>query len=513
MVRKYKPRTQRIKIDEKTIKEAVSKVRDQVLSLHKAAEVYGVKYPTLRRYYVKFIADSSQQLTPTHSNVKVFSEAQETELANYLLTLSKSCYGISGAKLRVLAYELAMKLEISVPPSWFQNCRAGIDWYQSFMKRNASLSMRTPLNRSISRAVSFNEHTAKLFFDNLQDILARFPKLADGTRIFNLDETSTTTVPSKPTRVIAEKGAKEVSQMVSAERGVLVTTCCIIAANGSFIPPAMVFPRKNFKPWMLKGAPPGTLGLANPSGWMTKEKFCEVMRHFVEKTSASKANPALLILDNAEIHFSIECIDIAKENGVIMLTLPPHSSHKLQPLDKAVFSSFKRFYSEALNNKMMSSPGHPLTIYEVAECVGYAFDRSFTAKNIRSGFSATGIFPFDRNIFSEEDFMPAQVTALATAETHKTPSGSSSNTSNSSEPLTQSSNTPGSATMSVNTSGSVTPASNTSSANVSSCLHEILPLPKAKRPCKETNRKPRKLGRSFIPTDTLRHFEPKNLLA
>ncbi|KAK4883471.1 hypothetical protein RN001_006790 [Aquatica leii] len=35
----------------------------------------------------------------------------------------------------------------------------------------------------------------------------------------------------------------------------------------------MVFPRKNFKHHMLNGAPPGTLGLATPSGWINGEFF------------------------------------------------------------------------------------------------------------------------------------------------------------------------------------------------------------------------------------------------
>ena len=30
---------------------------------------------------------------------------------------------------------------------------------------------------------------------------------------------------------------------------------------------------------------------------------------------------------------SIEFIDLAADNGVVVLTIPPHTSHKLQPLD------------------------------------------------------------------------------------------------------------------------------------------------------------------------------------
>ncbi|KAL4716994.1 hypothetical protein ACJJTC_001855 [Scirpophaga incertulas] len=37
----------------------------------------------------------------------------------------------------------------------------------------------------------------------------------------------------------------------------------------------MVFPRKQFKSFMLNGAPVGTIGLAQPTGWMNSDLFPE----------------------------------------------------------------------------------------------------------------------------------------------------------------------------------------------------------------------------------------------
>jgi hypothetical protein len=80
---------------------------------------------------------------------------------------------------------------------------------------------------------------------------------ADGSRIYNLDETSTTTV-HKQKKIVPLKGVKQVTKATSQERGILVTTCCTINA--------MVFPRKKFQPRMIRGAPPGTLGLVSSNG-------------------------------------------------------------------------------------------------------------------------------------------------------------------------------------------------------------------------------------------------------
>lgn len=125
----------------------------------------------------------------------------------------------------------------------------------------------------------------QIFYNNLKEVLQRHPTFADGSRIYNLDETSTTTV-QRPQKVLAQKGRSS-CKITSGERGTLVTTCCIVNASGQALPPAIVFPRKNFQQHMLHGAPPGTLGLAASSGWMNADIFTDVMKHFIKHSSAS----------------------------------------------------------------------------------------------------------------------------------------------------------------------------------------------------------------------------------
>ena len=87
------------------------------------------------------------------------------------------------------------------------------------------------------------------------------------------------------------KGVKQVAQVTSTKRGILVTTCCIINALGHALPPVMVFPRTHFKQYIINEAPPGTLGLAQPTGWMTSVLFNDVIKHCVKYTNASNNNP------------------------------------------------------------------------------------------------------------------------------------------------------------------------------------------------------------------------------
>lgn len=189
-----------------------------------------------------------------------------------------------------------------------------------------------------------------------------------------------------------------------------MTMCCCVNAVGTALPPAYVFPRVHFKNIMLKGAPNGSLGLAAPSGWMNGELFVEVLRHFIKFMNASKEEPAVLFMDNHESHVSLEVIDMARENGLVIVSFPPHCSHRMQPLDVSVYGPFKRAYNTACNNWMTSHPGQVLTIYDVAELSCTAFNSAFTVANISSGFKKAGLYPLDENIFSEDEFLPSAPT-------------------------------------------------------------------------------------------------------
>ena len=220
------------------------------------------------------------------------------------------------------------------------------------------------------------------------------------------------TTVQKPSKVIASTGVKQVGAIVSAERGQLVTVCCTVSAIGNTVPPMFVFPRVHYKDSFVNGAHPNSIGAAHPSGWMTAENFLTFMKHFVRHVRCSQEETVLLILDNHESHLSIEVLEFAKDNGVIMLSFPPHTSHKLQPLDRSVYGPFKKYYNSACDGWIVGHPGRTMTIYDIAGVVGTAFPRAMTPENILSGFRVSGISPFDRFIFNEDDFLPSAVTDM-----------------------------------------------------------------------------------------------------
>ena len=125
--------------------------------------------------------------------------------------------------------------------------------------------------------------------------------------------------------------------------------------------------------------------------------FHEWMNHFIKHVKCSMEAPIILLLDNHESHISVEVLDTAKNNGITMITLPAHCSHKLQPLDRSVFGPFKRYYNASCDNWMLSNP-RPMTIFDIAGIARPAYDRAFKKENIESGFAVCGIEPFNRDL-------------------------------------------------------------------------------------------------------------------
>ena len=135
----------------------------------------------------------------------------------------------------------------------------------------------------------------------------------------------------RPKGVIDSRGKKQVGGISSGERGELVTTVCAANAEGRFIPPLLIFPRTRYQNIFLRGAPAGSLGFSSRSGWINDKIWLEFLKHFAVQTGVSKATPALLIIDNHSSHVNIDAVNFACENGIVLLTIWPHTTHKMQP--------------------------------------------------------------------------------------------------------------------------------------------------------------------------------------
>ncbi|XP_065674172.1 uncharacterized protein LOC136091114 [Hydra vulgaris] len=131
-----------------------------------------------------------------------------------------------------------------------------------------------------------------------------------------------------------------------------------MSASSNFVPPLFVFPRVHMKSELMDAAPPSSIAVCHPSGWMQSDIFVTWFMHFVKHANPTEHEPVLLILDGHKTHTSnLKVINLARQNNVILLCLPPHCSHILQPLDVVFMKPLMTYYAQGVENWLRNHPG------------------------------------------------------------------------------------------------------------------------------------------------------------
>lgn len=265
-------------------------------------------------------------------------------------------------------------------------------WFRRFKKRQ-KLSVRTPENKSVAR---YNAEDAEI----RQDLFQKYVKIVEENdlgpqQIFNMDETGFQIV-AKGSKVVAKRGSRCVYVRVSGERSETISAAsCANAAGTVIIPPFFIFKGQSLSA-TLEGEtyPPLTVFANSESGYMTTTVFIEWFKHFLKHLPTVR--PILLIFDGHVSHGCLEVLQLAEENKIILLCLPPHTTHLYQPMDVGVYSILKKAFRDFVAKCMRKKRTKALARKDFGKIVTRAWDAAVSVKNIRSGFKRTGLWPIDR---------------------------------------------------------------------------------------------------------------------
>lgn len=95
--------------------------------------------------------------------------------------------------------------------------------------------------------------------------------------------------------------------------------------------------------------------------------------HFLPRKTAGTA---LIILDGHTSHTnSVEVLEFCEANEIILLCLPSHTTHFLQPLDRSFFKSLKSHYYSECNRFMKTNPSRKITRYQFGKLLGEAWNK------------------------------------------------------------------------------------------------------------------------------------------
>lgn len=393
---------------EEDMSQAMQAVRSKEMGWLLAAKTFNVPKSTLRRR----VNDKNKVLHGSKKgflggSVSVFSEEVESELVNHIKSLESRFFGLTCTDVRKIAFQLAEKLKLKHNFNREKKA-AGWDWLNGFIKRHPTISIRQPEATSLARAQAFNKITIGKYFSSLKNVMDEYNFQPD--QIYNVDESGLSTVQSRTEKILATKGRKQVGSLTSAERGQHFTVVCCMNAMGNYIPPAMIFPRKNMKAELLDNTPPGCVGFPQESGWMTGQVFVLWLKHFIKFAKPSAEKKFLLLLDGHSSHKHLEVLELAKENNIILFCFPPHCTHRVQPLDVSFYGPLTTYYNQALRRWLHAHPGRNVTHFQVGQLFNEAYLQAATLANAVHGFQKTGIYPFNEDIFPEWQFHPSETT-------------------------------------------------------------------------------------------------------
>jgi hypothetical protein len=149
--------------------------------------------------------------------------------------------------------------------------------------------------------------------------------------------------------------------------------------------------------WYDEETFPGNWKIAlSDTGWTNDELGLYWVKEVFDPNTRNRAvgQYRLLILDSHGSHNTPEFDQYCKENNIVLLCMPAHSSHLLQPLDVGIFSPLKRVYRQRIDTNMRLGINY-IDKQEFLQIYPLARASAFTASNIYRAFRGAGLILLD----------------------------------------------------------------------------------------------------------------------
>jgi hypothetical protein len=363
---------------------AISDLKNKKIpNINRAAAIYNIPRTTLR-YRLKGIQQKAE-ICP--ASIKL-SPNEEESLVKWILDLAKRGLPPRPSLVRQMADHLLSK---------DGNQQVGKNWVYKLVNRRPELKSRFSRRYNYERAKCEDIKLIQEHFDRVQDTIQEYGILPED--IYNFDETGFAMGLCATAKVITGSDRYSRPHLLQPGNREWVTAIEAVNAMGWALPSYIIFKATTFIQYGWFDTLPDDWRLdISDNGWTTDAIGMKwLTKVFIPITNArTTGRYRMLILDGHGSHLTPQFDQICTENHIIPVCMPPHSSHLLQPLDVSCFAVLKRQYGQLVEQRMRLGFNHIdkhdfLTAFPTARMMAYK------AENIRNGFAATGLVPFDPN--------------------------------------------------------------------------------------------------------------------
>ena len=364
-----------------SMQKAMVAVIEGGVSVRQAAKMYDVPKSTLGDRKSGRVLPGSRSGPPSYLSIE-----EEKELVVFLCRSAAIGYGRTRNEVIAIIERLLSSRGIER--------KVSSGWWESFVKRNPQIVLRSPASLSMVRAAASDRGSLDKYFDILEDTLEENGLTDSPLQVFNMDETGLALDP-KSMKTIQVKGCKNPQNVTSGTKQQITIVGCV-RADGQALPPMVIWNRKKLPPELASIEVPGTIYGLSSKGWIDQEIFYLWFKKLFLRY-APTIRPLLLLLDGHSSHYCPEAIRYAAEQQVIIFTFPPNTTHLTQPLDKGMFGPLKIAWREAVHDFLTKNPGMIISKYNFSQVFSEAWLKSMTPKNVIAGFQTTGVYPPNRD--------------------------------------------------------------------------------------------------------------------
>lgn len=180
-----------------------------------------------------------------------------------------------------------------------------------------------------------------------------------------------------------------------------ISLLACICADGTALPPGLIYQGDSGDlqdSWLedFDHSSDEAYFAVSRKGWTNEDLGISWLQKIFDHHTKQKAGRShrLLLVDGHSSHVNLRFVNYCDQHRILLVILPPHSTHRLQPLDVGIFSPLAHAYSKEIDQLIQSSCGFTrVTKRSFWILFKSSWTQALTLENIRSSFATPGIFP------------------------------------------------------------------------------------------------------------------------
>ena len=267
----------------------------------------------------------------------------------------------------------------------------GINWIYKFLKRHTEIKTKhiPPLDKE--RAIAQDPAVLTHWFELYQKVKQDYNIQDNDT--YNMDEKGFMQGVIGKSKVMINKYEKKAHMTQCGSREWVSLIECV-SVDGRILPPYIIFKAAVHQRAWLQAWPDANIAISQ-NGWTDNEIGYSWLEHFAkESASRQQGQYRLLILDGHASHISTAAIEFSFYNKIILLCLPPHTTHVLQPLDVGLFAPLATAYKRNIHSITRLGASYSIDKVDFLEQYQKARTSAFTLQNIQSAWEKVGLVPY-----------------------------------------------------------------------------------------------------------------------